>query len=47
MIFTLLFYCREEFEAEDCVKNYAKKCLAPFPRQLVGVLLYGINKSLN
>ena len=35
---------REEFEAEDFVKKYARTCLKPFPRQLVGVILLGAGK---
>jgi hypothetical protein len=34
-------HCQEEFDAEDCVKNYARRCLAPFPRQVIGILLLG------
>lgn len=35
---------REEFDAEDFVKSYSRRCLKPLPRQIIGVVLMG--KSL-
>lgn len=39
-------HCQEEFDAEDCIKNYARKCLPPFERQLAGVLIIGAGQVL-
>ncbi|RWS04218.1 secreted salivary gland peptide-like protein [Dinothrombium tinctorium] len=39
-------HCQEEFEAEDCVRSYARRCLRPFPRQLIGVILLGASKVI-
>lgn len=37
-------HCKEEFEAEEFVKKYARTCLKLFPRQLVGVILLGAGR---
>ncbi|RWS24475.1 hypothetical protein B4U80_06470 [Leptotrombidium deliense] len=39
-------HCQEEFDAEDCVRSYARKCMRPFPRQLIGVILLGASKVI-
>lgn len=39
-------HCKEEFDAEDCVKNFAKKCLTPFERQVAGMLILGAGQVL-
>jgi len=39
-------HCAEEFEAETCIKNYARRCLPPFARQLVGILLLGASQVI-
>lgn len=39
-------HCQEEFDAEDCIKNYARKCLPPFERQLAGMLILGAGQVL-
>lgn len=42
----MLPHCQEEFDAEDCIKNYARKCLPPFERQLSGMLILGAGQVL-
>ena len=37
---------REEFDAEHCVKNNARRCLKPLPRQLVGVIMLGASQVI-
>lgn len=37
---------REEFDAEHCVKNHARRCLKPLPRQLVGVIMLGASQVI-
>lgn len=39
-------HCQEEFDAEDCVKNFARKCLSPFERQVAGMLILGAGQVL-
>ena len=39
-------HCQEEFDAEDCIKNYARKCLTPFERQVAGMLILGAGQVL-
>lgn len=39
-------HCQEEFDAEDCIKNYARKCLSPFERQVAGMLILGAGQVL-
>lgn len=39
-------HCQEEFDAEDCIKNYARKCLPPFERQVAGMLILGAGQVL-
>lgn len=39
-------HCQEEFDAEDCIKNYARKCLLPFERQVAGMLILGAGQVL-
>jgi len=39
-------HCEEEFEAEDCVRSYARRCLRPFPRQIIGVILMGASQVI-
>lgn len=39
-------HCKEEFDAEDCIKNFAKKCLSPFERQVAGMLILGAGQVL-
>lgn len=39
-------HCQEEFDAEDCIKNFARKCLAPFERQVTGMLILGAGQVL-
>ena len=34
-------HCQEEFDAERCVKDIARKCLKPLPRQLLGIIMLG------
>lgn len=39
-------HCQEEFDAEDCIKNFARKCLSPFERQVAGMLILGAGQVL-
>lgn len=39
-------HCQEEFDAEDCIKNFARKCLSPFERQVTGMLILGAGQVL-
>lgn len=39
-------HCQEEYEAEDCIKNFARKCLPPFERQVCGMLILGAGQVL-
>lgn len=39
-------HCQEEFDAEDCIKNYARKCFTPFERQVAGMLILGAGQVL-
>lgn len=39
-------HCQEEFDAEDCIKNFARKCLTPFERQVTGMLILGAGQVL-
>lgn len=39
-------HCQEEFDAEDCIKNFARKCLTPFERQVAGMLILGAGQVL-
>ena len=39
-------HCQEEFDAEDCIKNHARKCLPPFERQVAGMLILGAGQVL-
>jgi hypothetical protein len=39
-------HCQEEFDAEDCIKNYARRCLPPFERQVAGMLILGAGQVL-
>lgn len=39
-------HCQEEFDAEDCIKNFARKCLPPFERQVAGMLILGAGQVL-
>lgn len=39
-------HCQEEFRAEDCIKSFARKCLAPFERQVAGMLTLGAGQVL-
>jgi transposase-like protein len=39
-------HCQEEFDAEDCVKNFARKCLSAFERQVAGMLILGAGQVL-
>lgn len=39
-------HCQEEFDAEDCIKNYARRCLSPFERQVAGMLILGAGQVL-
>lgn len=39
-------HCQEEFDAEDCIKNFARKCFTPFERQVAGMLILGAGQVL-
>lgn len=39
-------HCQEEYDAEDCIRNYARRCLPPFERQLCGMLILGAGQVL-
>lgn len=39
-------HCQEEFDAEKCVKDIARKCLKPLPRQLIGVIMLGASQVI-
>lgn len=39
-------HCQEEFDAEDCIKNFARRCLPPFERQVAGMLILGAGQVL-
>lgn len=39
-------HCQEEFDAEKCVKDIARKCLKPLPRQLLGVIMMGASQVI-
>lgn len=39
-------HCQEEYDAEDCTKNFARKCLPPFERQVAGMLILGAGQVL-
>jgi hypothetical protein len=39
-------HCQEEFDAEKCVKDIARKCLKPLPRQLIGVIMMGASQVI-
>lgn len=39
-------HCQEEFDAEECIKNYAKRCLPAFERQLSRMLILGAGQVL-
>jgi len=41
----MVSYCREEKEAEECIKTYANKCLEPFPRQALQIFLSTVSKT--
>lgn len=39
-------HCESEYEAEDCIKSYSRKCLNSFERQLLGMLCLGAGQVL-
>ena len=39
-------HCKEEFDAEKCVKDYARKCLKPLQKQLIGVIMLGASQVI-
>lgn len=39
-------HCQEEYDAEKCVKDIARKCLKPLPRQLLGVIMLGASQVI-
>ncbi|XP_053200817.1 uncharacterized protein LOC128388400 [Panonychus citri] len=39
-------HCKEEFDAEDFVKSYSRRCLKPLPRQIIGVILMGASQVI-
>lgn len=39
-------HCQEEFDAEDCIKNFARRCLPPFERQVTRMLILGAGQVL-
>lgn len=39
-------HCQEEYDAEKCVKEIARKCLKPLPRQLLGVIMLGASQVI-
>lgn len=39
-------HCQEEFDAEDCIKNFGRKCMPPFERQVMGMLVLGAGQVL-
>lgn len=39
-------HCQEEYDAERCVKDIARKCLKPLPRQLLGVIMMGASQVI-
>lgn len=39
-------HCQEEYDAEKCVKDIARKCLKPLPRQLLGVIMMGASQVI-
>ncbi|XP_054155087.1 uncharacterized protein LOC128953613 [Oppia nitens] len=42
---TMNTHCRQIKNYENCIKDYSKKCLQSFPRQVTGVLAYGVAKT--
>ncbi|KAG9509778.1 hypothetical protein GZH46_01691 [Fragariocoptes setiger] len=39
-------HCQEELDAEDCIKNYSRRCLTPFERQVTGMLMLGAGQVI-